>query len=116
MPDLDFQIHAPALSGGYAYCLGWVDDKNVYHSPRHPSGQLRSTVPLMGDCPPAGAQLGNSRNHGGGGQNILFHDGHLKFLKTRLLSGDDFYLNKDNEIAAGRDRADNVLGPSAAKP
>ncbi len=116
MSEADFQQQAPTLSGCYAYCLGYLDEqKNTYQCPKHPEAG-RATLPLMADCPPPGAKSGNSFNHAGTGQNVLFHDGHVAFLTTRLWAGDDFYLNKNQEVAAGRGPDDVVLGFSGAKP
>jgi prepilin-type processing-associated H-X9-DG protein len=45
----------------------------------------------------------NSRNHNRRGQNVLFGDGHIKFLKTRFIdiSEDDIYTLQDTDIYQG---------------
>ena len=60
--------------------------------------------------------MGNSLNHGGRGQNVLFHDGHVEFCVSRLVGGDDIYLNRDMKVAAGVGCSDAVLGSSAPRP
>ncbi len=42
-----------------------------------------------------------SRNHNQKGQNLLFRDGHVDFLKTRILYGDDIYTLKNATIYNG---------------
>lgn len=118
MPEAEFLQHAPDLLSCYSYSLGYVD-KDVYFPAQLDADQhLNSLLPLMADCPPRDQGPGNSRNHGGGGQNVLFQDGHVKFTTARNIGpdGDDIFLNKANKVAAGRDRRDVVLGHSASKP
>ena len=75
-------------------------------------------LPLMADCPPANPQCGNSPNHAGKGQNVLFMDGHVEFCTERNVGvrGDDIFLNKAAQVAAGLDWTDSVLGRSSATP
>jgi len=42
-----------------------------------------------------------SANHAGRGQNILFGDGSSKFMKTRIVFGDDIYTVRDAESYSG---------------
>jgi hypothetical protein len=113
LSDEEFFRHAPHLAGCYAYALGFRDGDGHYFCPGEP---LAAGMPLMADCPGPDVQAGNSLNHGGGGQNVLFQDGHVMFLSTRGINGDDFYLNKHRQVAAGVDQQDSVLGASASKP
>lgn len=115
LPDEEFARQAPALVNCYAYSLGYYK-QGIYYGPRYPAKKGKAGMPLMADRPAVDVRSGNSPNHGGRGQNVLFHDGHVNFLKKRLVGGDDFYLNKANRDAAGLDEADAVLGSSAAKP
>ena len=68
--------------------------------------------------PSVGRPLGNSLNHGGTGQNVLYFGGNVTFATHRHVGvdGDDIYLNKRNRVAAGVNRWDTVLGASAAHP
>lgn len=117
--DLEtFLQYAPELNPSYGYSLGFVNETGGYQAPRRAQNGLRGLMPLMADAPLCDGGPGNSPNHGGRGQNVLFQDGHVKFLNTRLagFDRDDIYLNKDRKVGAGRDPLDAVLGCSAAKP
>ena len=60
-----------------------------------------------------------SANHGGGGQNVLFQDGSVRYQKTCTLAdlnNDHLFLNTDGKQEAGRGRDDTVLGRSEATP
>jgi prepilin-type processing-associated H-X9-DG protein len=111
-----FARHAAELNPTYAYSLGFLDN-GQYQPPMKTHVGMRSLTPLMADALCDGAD-GNSLNHGGEGQNVLFQDGHVKFVKVRSVGyeGDDIYWNKAYKVAAGLDRFDTVLGYSAAKP
>lgn len=113
LPDDDFQTQAPLLSLCYAYSLGYRDEGG-YHVP----GAVLpgALTPLMADRPQSGGSLGNSPNHGVAGQNVLFADGHVRFCTTRTVGGDDFFLNRQGDVAAGLGAGDAVLGYSAARP
>jgi prepilin-type processing-associated H-X9-DG protein len=114
----DFFRQAGKLIPSYAYSLGYLNEEGSYCGPLVPDGQQASDFPLMADGPPLDGGPGNSNNHGGAGQNVLFADGHVRFVKLRTVgfAKDDIYLNKANKVAAGLDPFDSVLGPSAAKP
>jgi prepilin-type processing-associated H-X9-DG protein len=112
----EFSKVAPRLMSWYAYSLGYFDQAGTYHAP-HLSGRVDSHIPLMSDRPPFGNDMGNSPNHGGTGQNVLFQDGHVAYLTTRSLGFDeDIFLNQAHEERAGRDVYDGCLGRSAARP
>jgi prepilin-type processing-associated H-X9-DG protein len=113
----EFNRIAPTLVPGYAYSLGYFDSDNVYHAPCNDPGRPNSLLPLLADVAP-GPDLRNSINHGGRGQNVLFHDGHVRFtvLRTIGLDGDDIYLNRAQKVAAGLGPRDSVLGHSSSSP
>ncbi|MCA9102138.1 MAG: hypothetical protein R3C10_04645 [Pirellulales bacterium] len=103
------------MGGSYAYRLGYVYSGD-YISPR---SENRSTFPVLADAPDASNSL--SEYHGCCGQNTLFEDGHVEFLKTRSCPSadgrqDDLFLNDEGLPAAGLHPADAVLGPSATAP
>jgi prepilin-type processing-associated H-X9-DG protein len=115
----DFNHETQTLAGCYAYSLGYQEPSRsgLYGLTKSMDGRL----PLMADAPACenGNKVldGNSSNHGGKGQNVLFIDGSVKFLTTRELSpDDDIYLNADHKVAAGRGPRDIVLGRSDAVP
>jgi prepilin-type processing-associated H-X9-DG protein len=105
------------LAGCYAYTLGYGVPED-HHGLRDDDG---NDLPLLADRPDytdGRLGTGNSPNHGGHGQNVLFIDGHVRFCTTRMagVDHDDIYLNQGGDVAAGRNRLDSVLGASAATP
>jgi len=100
----------------YAYSLGYRDDDGRYHAPRL-EDESGAALPLLADGPPIHIESGNSRLHNGRGQNVLFHDGTVRFLDSRTPDGqDDIYLNGAKKVAAGLHKRDAVLGSSWARP
>jgi prepilin-type processing-associated H-X9-DG protein len=118
MSDEDFNREAVHLGYCYAYSLGFRDAAGQYHGPRFDPSQSSAQQPLMSDCPPLDLRLSNSPNHNGRGQNVLFMDGHIRFCTQREVgvAGDDIFVNRANEVAAGLDDLDAVLGRSVAHP
>lgn len=101
------------MGGSYGYTFGYlVDGRYLGHRNRGRSG-----FALMADSPddPRG---GASQNHGSCGQNVLFEDGHVEFLKRCWLpEGDDhIYVNHDGYVGAGLGPDDSVIGRSSARP
>jgi prepilin-type processing-associated H-X9-DG protein len=115
LPEEQFQSEAPNLAMCYAFALGYRDGTGIYHAPwQMPAG----STPILADRPPSEGTMGNSANHGGSGQNVLFLDGHTRFVSQRTIGDpeDDIFLNRDNFVAAGKDKQDIVLGASAVRP
>jgi prepilin-type processing-associated H-X9-DG protein len=117
MTDEEFAQTAGRLACCYAYSLGYRD-ADGYHGPRFDPEQPNELLPLMSDRPPEDPRAGNSPNHGGRGQNVLYTDGHVSFKTTRSagFGGDDIFLNRAQKVEAGLDPHDTVLGNSAARP
>ena len=105
----------------YAYHLGY----------RRPSGKagpltahlgshLQGVVPVLADQPAHDIHgyilAGNSPNHGGRGQNVLFADGSVRWHSGRRVSpiDDDLYLNDLAKSAPGVNSRDAVLAPGTA--
>lgn len=122
MDEEAFRECAPKLAGWYAYSLGYRQDgAYLGHRRFNPSEPGDFSVPILADRPPLNinsGDLGNSPNHAGRGQNVLFSDGHAAFFTNRNVGvdRDDIYLNQNDEVAAGKHRADAVLGESKARP
>jgi prepilin-type processing-associated H-X9-DG protein len=117
-PD-EFKRLTRGLAGCYAYSLGYREAGGtaLYGLTKGMGDRL----PLMADAPSCdgGSEVlsGNSANHGGRGQNVLFIDGHVEFRTTRSLgTDDDIYLNAEHKVAAGHGPQDAVLGRSDATP
>jgi prepilin-type processing-associated H-X9-DG protein len=120
MDPEEFARRAPGLAGVYAYTLGY-DDGTGLQGMRLETGAPNQVLPLMADQPPLDIErggIGNSPNHGGRGQNVLYIDGHCAFQTTRHVGfeGDDIYLNQNDLVRAGTNLFDAVLGRSAARP
>jgi prepilin-type processing-associated H-X9-DG protein len=112
MSESNFALTAPYLACCYAYSLGYRDEAG-YHGPSYQGAGF----PLVSDRSPRDQGPGNSFNHGGTGQNVLFQDGHVKFMTNRSLSFDsDIFRNKQGNIEAGCDPNDVVVAPSAVSP
>jgi hypothetical protein len=97
-----------AYNVGYRHNSGNVEPIAAVHSAR---------IPLLADQP-AYQQLrlirpGNSPNHGGRGQNVLYSDLHVGWHNTRRLSprDPDMFLNSRSEPAPGLDPEDAALLP-----
>ncbi|HEY2827201.1 MAG TPA: hypothetical protein VGJ04_06335 [Pirellulales bacterium] len=103
----------PRLSS-YGFTLGYRDDgQGPYKRPRN---QHRERFAVVADSP--GQNGANSPNHGGKGQNVLFDDGHVGFLKTAQQSpeSDDIFSNAHHEVAPGLNSDDAVIVPSQVRP
>ncbi|MBX9681916.1 MAG: hypothetical protein K2X38_24430 [Gemmataceae bacterium] len=118
MTPEEFEAHAARLSPYYAYSLGFRDDAGRLLPPGESAEVPLSLTALMSDAPPAYGVMGNSRNHDGQGQNVLYGDGHVRFATLRTVGyrGDDIFLNRDRKVAAGVSPQDSVLGWSGAQP
>jgi len=107
------------LSDGYAYSLGYRQGGALYGLRQEPDNDL---LPILADRPPDRSQIGqvagNSPNHGGRGQNVLYIGGNVRFVSHRGvgIEGDDIYLNQDRRVSAGVHQRDTVLGASQDSP
>jgi len=102
------------MGGSYGYCIGYLD-----HGALEPTKNLsRAGFAIMADAPLEDRPDRQSDNHGGRGQNVLFEDGHVRFLTTSRPSGmsDDIFANDDDLVAAGVHRDDAVIASSGVTP
>lgn len=112
------------VGGCYAYSLGYWARRGSELTIEQVNLKLSSPsmIPLLADRParpkdPGYMPLANSPNHAYRGQNVLFLDGSVRFLRCRALpvGDDDIYLNKNKELAPGLDPLDAVLAPSETR-
>jgi len=104
------------VSFDYAYNIGY------HHAPQHPGPlDFRHSwgIPVLADQPNHDdhrIKAGNSPNHAGRGQNVLFGDGSVRWFRTRQVSPDDqdLYLNNEHQPRPGLHQSDSVLVPSHA--
>ncbi len=103
------------MGGDFAYCLGYqLADRQVVAV----RDRGRDHFVLVADAPRLSPAGGNSPNHGGHGQNVLYEGGRVRFLRTRweVSSGDDFFVNDLGQVEAGLQPSDSVVGASAVPP
>ncbi|MBN1852322.1 MAG: hypothetical protein JW829_06345 [Pirellulales bacterium] len=102
------------IGGSYAYRIGYLQG-HQYNTIR-----IRQTgrVPLMADAPSLHLADFQSANHAGCGQNVLFDDGHVRFLAHCSAPDpeDQLFKNRNGLRAAGCDASDTVLVASSISP
>lgn len=102
------------LEGDYAYHVGY---RNGSGRPGPVFANYSAHLPILADQPPHERGIileGNSPNHRGRGQNVLFTDGHITWHTTRQVSplDLDLFLNENQRPAPGVDVNDAALIPS----
>jgi hypothetical protein len=103
------------VNDGYAYQMGFRAGRDKAEPL---PARLAASRPLLADCPPlddAGKIVeGNSRAHGGGGQNVLFSDNHVEWRTDRrfLPMDKDIYRNANNQTGLGLHPGDVSLLPA----
>jgi prepilin-type processing-associated H-X9-DG protein len=109
--------------GRYQSMLRWDYGFNVgYRRESGRAGPLEfehsSRIPVLADQPDHENYVrikdGNSPNHGGRGQNVLFGDGSVRWFGSRKISPIDLdlYLNNEHQPKPGVHVQDSVLMPS----
>ncbi|HLN26867.1 MAG TPA: hypothetical protein VK395_03930 [Gemmataceae bacterium] len=120
-----FREYTSELGGCYAYPLGYWGQGGQLCGLRRAPDQPHILLPIMADRPPFDSTggdpsfyVGNSINHGGKGQNVLYLDGSCRFCTDRHVGADanDIYLNADQRLEAGVNALDSVLAASSVHP
>jgi len=103
-----------AMGGDYGFNMGYVDGGKLLRAANSRRGQYV----LAGDAPSNSRPRRASANHADRGQNVLFEDGHVHFLRQLPIDPtlDDPFHNRNGWVAAGVDRDDAVLGASEDSP
>lgn len=104
----------------YALHPGLKGHPGMRHLDRSMIDSARSVIPMAGDHPPVNEACmplqGNSPSHGGFGQNVIFADGHVTFIRGRgVRSVDkDIYANRHGRSGAALDPFDIILVPAGS--
>ncbi|WP_165221547.1 hypothetical protein [Aquisphaera insulae] len=99
----------------YAYNVGYRQGSG---RPGPVESRPAMAIPVVADAPAhedfARILPGNSPNHGGRGQNVLYSDGSVRHLPTRRVSphDQDLFLNNRNELQPGLDEQDSAILPN----
>jgi prepilin-type processing-associated H-X9-DG protein len=118
-------INCRMLDNDYAFHVGNYAEVDDAMGPRGKPIPLPArpthSIPIIGDQPGFDSTgrifAGNSPNHGGQGQNVLFADGHTSWHNSRYISpaDSDLYLNRANRSGYGLGPEDGVLVPAALR-
>jgi hypothetical protein len=104
------------MGGGYGYSLGYQQDDEL----QPPRNSRRASYPLLADAPHDSQPGRLSNNHDRHGQNMLFEDGQVRFIKmsspVEETALDDPFHNRLGLVAAGLDVDDAVIGRSNDHP
>jgi hypothetical protein len=102
------------VGGSYGYPLGYLEQGQW----RPARMRSRPTYALMADQPSLNLANYQSDNHGGKGQNVLFEDGHVRYMRDcrDCPSKDDIFHNELGQLAPGTHVDDSVIGPSDLPP
>lgn len=96
------------MGGHYGYTMGYCENEK-YCAPRYMG---RTNIVLLADQPSSDLAGRRSSNHNGKGQNCLFEDGRVAFIKGHALAGDAIFENDYGIVAPGSHQWDNVIAPS----
>lgn len=99
-------------SGHFGYTMGHCEGEQ-YCPPRNLG---RSHVVIVADMPSLALEGRRSANHCGKGQNCLFEDGHVQFVRGCSIGEDAIFVNDYNMVAPGVRSSDNVISPSHLSP
>jgi len=115
--DEQLERYHRTMGGGYGYSLGYQQDEELLP----PRNGRRASFPLLADAPHDSQPGRLSNNHDRRGQNMLFEDGQVRFIKmnhspNQETALDDPFHNRLGQVAAGLDVNDAVLGRSNDRP
>ena len=110
LDDTQLAMLQEDIGGDYGYNIGYVRNGNY-----RPHRNLRRPYfPLMADTPSLATTTRASMNHDGMGQNVLFEDGSVRFLReSETPQHDMLYLSDRGRIEPGRHQNDSVIVESS---
>jgi hypothetical protein len=96
-----------SASGGFGYNVGWIQGDQY----RGVVNRQRPFFAIASDAPSQLETDQQSDNHGRRGQNVLYEDGHYRFLQRCSGSEcvDDLFRNRAGRVAPGLDENDTVI-------
>lgn len=106
--DQQINYYRRTMGGHYGYTMGYCEN-DKYVAPR---SMGRTNVVLLADQPSSDLAGRRSANHNGKGQNCLFEDGRVQFVKGHAFAGDALFENDYGIVAPGSHAWDNVIAPS----
>ena len=106
--EQEINYYRHTMGGHYGYTMGYCEN-DKYVAPR---SMGRTDVVLLADKPSSDLQGRRSANHNGSGQNCLFEDGRVEFVKGHTFAGDALFENDYGIVAPGSHAWDNVIAPS----
>ncbi|NOZ38678.1 MAG: DUF1559 domain-containing protein [Planctomycetes bacterium] len=103
------------MGGSFAYRIGYVDQHGNYCQVEF---SQRCNAPVMADKPSSSVVGFQSANHSGCGQNVMFQDQSVRYVQLCIQTDRDkhWFLNEDNQPAAGKHKQDIVMMRSEARP
>ena len=110
--DVELAHYRRTMGGHYGYTMGYCE-KDRYYSPRNLG---RTNMVLLADQPSGDLEGRRSANHCGRGQNCLFEDGRVAFVKGHSYGNDALFENDYGLVGPGTDANDNVIAPSHLSP
>ncbi len=100
------------MGGHYGYTLGYHENDSY----RCPTNQGKTYFVILSDMPSQRLEGRQSNNHGGRGQNCVFGDGHVEFVRGPAYGDDPIFVNDVGIVAPGTHSNDSVIAPSHLSP
>ncbi len=100
------------MSGNYGYSMGYQNEDRY----RALANRGLTNTVLVADMPSLNQPGRHSLNHGSWGQNCLFADGQVKFIRGDSVGEDAIFENDYGVVAPGTSEHDSVIAPSHLSP
>lgn len=110
--EVEINHYRRTMAGHYGYTMGYCENDR-YCPPRNMG---RTNVVLVADQPSLGQAGRQSMNHAGYGQNCLFEDGRVEFVRGHTYGRDAIFENDYGIVGPGTNAFDNVIAASHLSP